>query len=259
MVVREFFMAGPGSGMTDLEALKAEDGRIEPGGDNAEPSGPEQARERAEVERRPWLSPMNQRRLDNFRRNRRGAWSLWIFLVLFVGSLFAEFIANDRPLIASYKGEILFPVLFNYPEDKFGGFEARADFRGSFVANEVNAHGWMIWPPIRFANSTTILNPPTPLPSPPTWMLSEAQCRAALEKQGDKDAAAIARPCRRSRAAVARLRSGRARHRRAPHLRLPHLDSVRSDAGRRLVGDRRRSPARCRAISAAGSISRCSG
>ena len=53
---------------------------------------------------------MNQRRLDNFRRNKRGAWSLWIFLVLFVASLFAEFIANDRPLIASYKGEILFPV-----------------------------------------------------------------------------------------------------------------------------------------------------
>ena len=55
---------------------------------------------------------MNRRRLDNFRRNKRGAWSLWIFLVLFVASLFAEFIANDRPLIASYKGEILFPVLF---------------------------------------------------------------------------------------------------------------------------------------------------
>ena len=140
---------------------------------------------------------MNRRRLDNFRRNRRGAWSLWIFLVLFVASLFAEFIANDRPLIASYKGEILFPVLFNYPEDKFGGFQARADFRGPFVADEINAHGWMIWPPIRFANSTTILNPPTPLPSPPTWMLSEAQCRAALEKQGEKDAAAIARPCSR--------------------------------------------------------------
>ena len=70
----------------------------------------ERAKARADVERRPWLSPMNRRRLDNFRRNKRGAWSLWIFLVLFVASLFAEFIANDRPLIASYKGEILFPV-----------------------------------------------------------------------------------------------------------------------------------------------------
>ena len=50
------------------------------------------------------------RRLDNFRRNRRGYWSFWIFLVLFVASLGAEFVANDRPLIASYKGELLFPV-----------------------------------------------------------------------------------------------------------------------------------------------------
>ena len=140
---------------------------------------------------------MNRRRLDNFRRNKRGAWSFWIFLVLFVASLFAEFIANDRPLIASYKGEILFPVLFDYPEDKFGGFQARADFRDPFIADEIKAHGWMIWPPIRFANSTTILNPPTPLPTPPTWMLTDAQCRAALEKQNVKDAATVPRPCSR--------------------------------------------------------------
>ena len=71
---------------------------------------------------------MNRRRLDNFRRNKRGAWSLRIFLVLFVASLFGEFIANDRPLIASYKGEILFPVFFDYPEDKFGGFRGARRF-----------------------------------------------------------------------------------------------------------------------------------
>ena len=52
------------------------------------------------------LSPMNRRRLENFRRNRRGYWSFWIFLVLFVASMGSEFLANDRPLIASYKGEI---------------------------------------------------------------------------------------------------------------------------------------------------------
>ena len=103
----------------------------------------ERAEARASLERRPWLSPMNRRRLDNFRRHRRGAWSFWIFLVLFVASLFAEFIANDRPLIASYKGEVLFPVLFDYPEDKFGGFQARADFRDPFIADEIKAHGWI--------------------------------------------------------------------------------------------------------------------
>ena len=156
-----------------------------------------EAKARASIERRPWLSPINRRRFDNFRRNKRGAWSLVIFLVLFVASLFAEFIANDRPLIASYKGELLFPVFFDYPEEKFGGFEAHADFRGSFVADEIKAHGWMIWPPIRFANSTTILNPPTPLPTPPTWMLSDAQCRAALERQKIEGAATVSRPCGR--------------------------------------------------------------
>jgi microcin C transport system permease protein len=123
---------------------------------------------------------MNRRRLDNFRRNRRGFWSFWIFLVLFFASMGSEFLSNDRPLIASYKGEVLFPVFVNYPEDKFGGFEATTDYRDPTIADEINAHGWMIWPPIRFANNTTKLDPPTPFPSPPTWWLSEAQCKAAL-------------------------------------------------------------------------------
>ena len=86
---------------------------------NEETDSWRQAKARASLERRPWLSPMNRRRVDNFRRHRRGAWSLVIFLILFVASLFAEFIANDRPIVASYKGEILFPVLFDYPEEKF--------------------------------------------------------------------------------------------------------------------------------------------
>ena len=115
------------------------------------------------------LTPMNRRRLENFKRNRRGFWSFWIFLVLFIASMGSEFIANDRPLIASYKGEILFPVFVDYPEDKFGGFEAHTDYRDPSVADEISAHGWMIWPPIRFANNTTKLDPPTPFPAPPTW------------------------------------------------------------------------------------------
>ena len=144
---------------------------------------------------RPGLSPMNRRRLANFRRNRRGFWSFVIFLVLFAASLNAEFIANDRPLIASYKGHLIFPIFVNYPEDMFGGFQATTDYRDPFVADEIKAHGWMIWAPIRFANSTTILDPPTPLPTPPTWMLSDAQCRAALEREKLADAATVARPC----------------------------------------------------------------
>jgi microcin C transport system permease protein len=69
-----------------------------------------------------WLSPTNRRRWANFKANRRGYWSLWIFMILFIASLLAEFIANDRPILASYKGEILYPVLVDYPEEKFGGF-----------------------------------------------------------------------------------------------------------------------------------------
>ena len=141
------------------------------------------------IVKQPWLrlGPMNRRRLDNFRRNKRGLWSFWIFLVLFVVSLFAEFVANDRPIIASYKGEILFPVLFNYPEDKFGGFEATTDYRDPGIASEIEAHGWMIWPPIRFANNTTNLSPPLPAPSPPTWLLTQEQCQTALAAQTARD------------------------------------------------------------------------
>ena len=75
------------------------------------------------------LTPLNRRRWQNFKANRRGYWSLWIFLGLFVFSLFAEFIANDKPIIADYKGELLFPVLVDYPEAKFGGFLAVTDYK----------------------------------------------------------------------------------------------------------------------------------
>jgi hypothetical protein len=70
------------------------------------------------------LSPINRRRLQNFKANRRGYWSFWLFMVLFVLTLFAEVIANDRPILASYKGELLFPIAVDYPEEKFGGFLA---------------------------------------------------------------------------------------------------------------------------------------
>ena len=134
------------------------------------------------------LSPINRRRLDNFRRNKRGYWSFWIFSVLFVLSLFAEFIANDRPIVAIYKGEILFPIFVNYPEEKFGGFLAETDYRDPVIAQEIDAHGWMIWPPIHFSYRTHNLDLPagTPdhrlgAPTPPTWALTDAQCRTVRD------------------------------------------------------------------------------
>ncbi len=81
--------------------------------------------------------------------------------------MLAEFIANDRPIIASYKGEILMPVFADYPESKFGGFLARTDFRDPFIQEEVNGSGWMIWPPIRYSYQTVNNELPSPAPSPP--------------------------------------------------------------------------------------------
>jgi microcin C transport system permease protein len=123
------------------------------------------------------LSPINQRRLQNIRRNRRGVWSLWIFLVLFVVTLGAEFIANDRPLIVSYKGELLFPVAVNYPESKFGGFLAVTQYRDPFIADEIDANGWTLWPPVRFSYRTSDDALPTAAPSKPSWLFTaEERC-----------------------------------------------------------------------------------
>lgn len=135
------------------------------------------------------LSPINERRLDNFRANRRGYWSFWIFMVLFFLCLSAEFIANDKPIIVSYKGEILLPVLHDYPEEKFGGFLAKTDYRDPVIAKEIADHGWAIWPPVRFGSSTINLDLPTAAPSAPTWLLKEEQCKAvATRKTGRPDA-----------------------------------------------------------------------
>ena len=97
------------------------------------------------------LSPLNKRRWRNFKANRRGYWSLWIFLALFVVSLFAEFIANDRPILARYKGELLVPVLVDYPESKFGGFLAVTDYKDPVILDEIEKNGWAIWPPIGYS------------------------------------------------------------------------------------------------------------
>ncbi len=139
------------------------------------------------------LAPVNQRRLDNFRRNRRGFYSFWIFLTLFGVSLFAEFIANDRPIAVSYKGELLFPVFNDYPEEKFGGFLATTDYRDPVIASEIESRGWMLWPPVRYSFGTVNLDLPTPAPSPPTWALTREQCEPALKKRFPDRAGATCR------------------------------------------------------------------
>jgi microcin C transport system permease protein len=131
------------------------------------------------------LSPINQRRLDNFRANKRGYWSFIIFVICFTLSLFAEFIANERPVLVSYKNELLVPVFKDYPEEKFGGFLAHTDYRDPVIQKEIEANGWMIWPPIRYSYKTHNLDLPRPAPSPPTWLLTPEECaRAATRKLG---------------------------------------------------------------------------
>ena len=121
------------------------------------------------------LSPLNARRWSNFKSHKRGYWSLWIFLILFVLTLLAEFIANDRPLIAYYKGEVLAPVLIDYPEEKFGGFYAITDYRDPFIQDEINANGWMLWPLIRYSYRTVNNEIPVPAPSPPAIFLDREE------------------------------------------------------------------------------------
>ena len=134
----------------------------------------------------PALSPINKRRWQNFRRNRRGWWSFWIFIVLFGLSLFAEFIANDKPFLVSYEGHWYYPVFARYPETTFGGdFETEADYRDPYLVKLIaEKGGYMVFPPIRYRYDTHNLDLPTPAPSPPTWMLSQDQCREVAAKKG---------------------------------------------------------------------------
>ncbi len=115
------------------------------------------------------LSPINERRWSNFKANRRGWYSLWIFVVIFFLSLFAEFIANDKPLLVSYQGEYFMPVFTQYSEITFGGeFATEADYRDDYVNQLIESNGWLLWPPIRYHYDTINYNLPVPAPAPPS-------------------------------------------------------------------------------------------
>jgi microcin C transport system permease protein len=134
------------------------------------------------------LSPINRRRWANFKAHRRGFWSLWVFLILFVLSLFAEFIANDKPFLIKYDGKYYWPAVVTYAETTFGGdFETAADYRDPYLQKLIaEKGGYMVWPPIHYSYNTHNLDLPTPAPSPPTWSLTEEQCKTVVEKKGLK-------------------------------------------------------------------------
>lgn len=116
------------------------------------------------------LAPLTLRRIANFKANRRGYWSLWIFGVLFITSLLAEFIANDKPLILQFEGNLYFPVVATYTETQFGGeFETEADYTDIFVQDLINdSGGWMLWPVVPFSYQTIDHYLETPAPAAPS-------------------------------------------------------------------------------------------
>ena len=158
------------------------------------------------------VSPLTRRRIDNFKANRRGYWSMWVFLVIFVLTLGAEFIANDKPLLVSYRGDLYVPVLVSYPETDFGGeFATEAVYSDPFVQELILGRdvdgdgfiegcrpgdlsgdiagcpaGWMIWPLIPFSYDTLVTGADVPqAPAPPSalnWLGTDNTQRDVLAR-----------------------------------------------------------------------------
>src|SRR5699024_9989554 len=130
--------------------------------------------------------PLRRRQWLAFKANRRGYWSFWVFIALFVACMGAELIANDKPLVLRYDGSFYFPVLKSYPETTFGGFFAtETDYKDEFVSTEIGENGWMIWPPIRFHHSSINYDLTVPSPAKPNkenWLGTDDQGRDVLAR-----------------------------------------------------------------------------
>ena len=115
------------------------------------------------------LNPINQRRLQLFKAHKRGYYSLWLFLAIFMLTLGAEFISNDKPVLVYFDNGFYMPVFNIYPETAFGGeFETEADYRDPFVEELINKKGWMLWPLVRYSYDTINYALEQPAPSPPS-------------------------------------------------------------------------------------------
>lgn len=132
------------------------------------------------------LSPLTHRRIQQFKKNKRGYYSLVLFVCLFIFSLFVEMIANDAPLLVKFENHYYYPVFKNYPETTFGGtFETTTNYRDTFVKNLIHEKGWMMWPPIPFGPNTINYDLPSPAPSPPSttnWLGTDDQGRDVLAR-----------------------------------------------------------------------------
>ncbi len=126
------------------------------------------------------------KRWQRFRKNKRAWVCLWIFGILFVLCLGAEFIANDKPILVRYNGKMYFPQLKNYSELVFDGeFDIDADYRDPYIIEKIEDHGWMLRAPIRYSYNTINYNTPGPVPSRPTldnWLGTDDRGRDVLAR-----------------------------------------------------------------------------
>ncbi len=132
------------------------------------------------------MTPMNRRRLSLFKANKRAYAAFWIFITLFILSLFAEIFANDKPLIVRYKGRTYFPMITMYTDADFGGtLPTEADFKDPFTVREIKNNGWMIMPIIPFAYDTINYDLKVASPAAPgvdNWLGTDDQARDILAR-----------------------------------------------------------------------------
>lgn len=132
------------------------------------------------------LSPINRRRLNSFKANKRALWSFRLFVIVFAVSLGAELIANDKPLVVRYDGSFYLPILKAYPETTFGGdFETEADYHDEFTVELIQEKGWLVWPLIPYSYDTHIDDLETPAPAPPStknWLGTDDQARDVVAR-----------------------------------------------------------------------------
>ena len=132
------------------------------------------------------MTPITRRRLEHFCTNRRGFWSLWIFLILFFISLFAEGIANEKPLLVIFEGRFIFPIIETIPETYFGGeFATEAEYRDEFVRDLIEKKGKIYWSLIPYSYDTINYNLPSAAPSAPTkenWLGTDDQGRDVVAR-----------------------------------------------------------------------------
>jgi microcin C transport system permease protein len=132
------------------------------------------------------ITPLTRRRFANFRANRRGFWSLWLFLILFFVTLFAEVIANEKPLLVRFDGQFYVPFLVSYPETVFGGFlETEAEYRDPEVREMIEDQGWILWPPVPFSHDSVSYDSEHPAPAPPSakhWLGTDDQGRDVVAR-----------------------------------------------------------------------------